>query len=534
VSTPATVRAAAHDLLRSFAMTTIFGNPGSTELAFFKDLPGDFRYVLGLQEASVVAMADGFAQATGNAAFVNVHSAVGLGHGAGSLYTAMRNQAPLVITAGQQSRSLLTTEPYLFADRAAEFPQPHVKWSNEPSRAQDVPAALARAYLVAMTPPRGPTFVSVPSDDWDAPAEPGVGIAREVHTAFVAQDEALVEVATALRGAGRPALVVGPGVDRDGGWDATVALAERVGAAVWVSPLSSRCSFPEDHPQFAGFLTPHREKLAAQLAPHDVVVVLGAPVFTYHVEGTGPFVAPGTTMFQLVDDPSAAAAAPVGTAVLTTIRAGVEAVLRLMGDVVPRGARPFAGRTRRPAPPAEDPVSGAYLMSAIARLVPGDAIVVEEAPTHRNAMHDHLPITRPSSFFVGASGGLGYALPAAVGISLARPSQRVVCLLGDGSSLYSIQALWTAAQHALSMAVVLFDNRAYNALKAFGQAMGIDKPPGVDLPGLDVAAIAAGLGCPARRIERVVDVEPALVEAFEADGPCLVDVLVDPRLDALY
>src|SRR6202048_2795421 len=167
-----TVRAAVLELLRAFGMTSIFGNPGSTELPLFRGFPKDFRYVLGLQEASVVAMADGYAQATRNAAFVNLHSAVGVGHALGSIFTAYRNQTPLVITAGQQARAMLPDEPYLWATQATEFPKPYVKWSCEPARAQDVPAALARAYFLAMQKPCAPTFVSIPVDDWDVETEP--------------------------------------------------------------------------------------------------------------------------------------------------------------------------------------------------------------------------------------------------------------------------------------------------------------------------------------------------------------------------
>ncbi len=168
----ATVREVTHDLLRALGLTTIFGNPGSTEMRFLRDLPDGLRYVLALQESSAVAMADGYAQVTGNAAFVNLHSAVGVGHALGSIFTAMRNRTPLVVTAGQQTRAMLPTEPYLFAEQATELPRPYVKWSCEPARAEDVPPALARAYYLAMQRPRGPTFVSIPEDDWDACAPP--------------------------------------------------------------------------------------------------------------------------------------------------------------------------------------------------------------------------------------------------------------------------------------------------------------------------------------------------------------------------
>ncbi|HTN78150.1 MAG TPA: benzoylformate decarboxylase [Acidimicrobiales bacterium] len=523
-----TVRAATHSLMRALGMTTIFGNPGSTELRFFKDAPADFDYVLALQESSAVAMADGYAQAARNAGFVNLHSAVGVGHALGSIFTAMRNQTPLVITAGQQSRELLTGEPFLFSEQAAELPKPYVKWSVEPARAADVPAAIARAYYTAMTPPMGPTFVSIPEDDWDAPA---VEVApREVRGEFVGEPEALGAVAAALNESACPALVVGAGVDRDGAWDLVVALAERTGATVWVSPLSGRCSFPEDHPAFAGFLTPARARLAEQLAPHDVVVVLGAPVFTYHVRTEGQVVADGTTLFLLTDDPDAAAFAPVGAAVLTTLRRGVA---DLLGRVTTSGRSPL-GRALRAAPPATEPISGAFVMHMVGEAMPEAAAVVEEAPSHRNAMHDHLPIRHSGSFYCGASGGLGWALPAAVGISLADPGRRVMCLLGDGSSLYSIQALWTAAERRLPITFVILNNRGYSALKAFGLAMGIETLPGVNLPGIDFVDLAIGFGVSGERVDRAERLEPALRASFEQSGPRLLDVMVDATVERLY
>jgi benzoylformate decarboxylase len=526
-----TVRHATYELLRSFGMTTIFGNPGSTELRMFMDAPDDLRYVLALQESSAVAMADGYAQATGNAAFVNLHSAVGVGHALGSIFTAMRNGTPLVITAGQQTRAMLPTQPFLFSEQATELPKPYVKWSCEPARAADVPAAIARAYHTAMQRPYGPTFVSIPEDDWDAETEAVDD--RRVAGEFVGEATALRAVADALRGSARPALVVGPGVDRDGAWDVTVELAERSGALVWVSPLSSRCGFPEDHPAFAGFLTPHRATLARQLADrdHDLVLVLGAPVFTYHVHAGGPFLAEGTALYQLVDDPQAAAMAPVGTAILTTLRAGVESVLDHLG---PERRIPPAGREPRTVPPASDPVSPAFVMHTVATLMPPDAVIVEEAPSHRNAMHDHLPIRTSGGFYCAASGGLGFGLPAAVGIALGDPARRVICLLGDGSSLYSIQALWTAGQHDLPIVFVILNNRGYGALKALGQVMSVDKPPGVDLPGVGFADLAAGFGCAARTVSRADELDEALRWALGSPGPALVDVAVDASVERLY
>jgi len=247
-----TVREAVLRLFRALRMTTVFGNPGSTELPMFREFPADFRYVLGLQESIVVGMADGYAQATRNAGLVNLHSAVGVGHAMGNIFTAYRNRTPLVITAGQQARSILPYEAFLSATDATMLPQPYVKWSCEPARGEDVPAAVARAYDIAMQQPCGPTFVSIPVDDWDRTCDP---VSARTMSRLRFPDPAFVDtIAARLNRSQRPAFVVGPGVDRNGAFDAVVALAERHQALVWVSPMSPRCSFPERHPLFAGFL----------------------------------------------------------------------------------------------------------------------------------------------------------------------------------------------------------------------------------------------------------------------------------------
>ncbi|MEV8379170.1 thiamine pyrophosphate-binding protein [Kribbella sp. NPDC056861] len=262
-----TVRQAVFDLLRIFRLTTIFGNPGSTELAMFRDLPDDFRYVLGLQESLVVAMADGFARGNRNAAVVQLHSAIGVGNAMGSIYTAYQNRTPLVVIAGQQARSLLSAEPFQYSDQAAQLPQPYVKWSVEPARAEDVPAAVARAYYLATAPPQGPVLVSVPSDDWDRPAD--LVVPRPISASFRADGRDVAEIAAALAAADAPGLVVGPVVDQDGAFAEVVELAERLQARVWSAPWPSRCSFPENHALYAGVLPPVRELIRDKLAAHD-------------------------------------------------------------------------------------------------------------------------------------------------------------------------------------------------------------------------------------------------------------------------
>ena len=280
VQTP-TVRDVVLSLMRQVGLTKVFGNPGSTELPLFRNFPSDFQYVLGLQEAVVIGMADGYAQASRGAAFVNLHSAAGVGNAMGNIFTAYKNRTPLLITAGQQARAILPFDPFLSSVQATELPKPYVKWSVEPARAQDVPLALARAYYLAMMPPRGPVFVSIPVDDWDRPAEPLA--ARMVSSELRPDPGVLSLVGDRLHASVTPAFVVGAAVDRDDAWEAIVRLAEKHNARVWVAPMSGRCSFPEDHYLFAGFLPAMREKIVAQLDGHDCILVIGAPAFTYHV-----------------------------------------------------------------------------------------------------------------------------------------------------------------------------------------------------------------------------------------------------------
>jgi benzoylformate decarboxylase len=514
-----TVREAVFDLLRSFGLTTVFGNPGSTELPMFRDFPSDFRYVLGLQESLAVGMADGFAQARRNAALVNLHSAVGVGHALGNLFTAYRNQTPLLVTAGQQARSILPYEPFLFASEAAQFPKPYVKWSCEPARAQDVPAAIARAYYVAMQAPRGPTFVSIPVDDWDRlcdPIEP-----RRVSQATAGDPVLLAEAADALSQAARPVIVVGAAVARDDAWAETIELAERHQAAVWVSPMSARNSFPENHRLFAGFLAADRARIVASLAGADLVLVLGAPVFTYHVEGSGPHVPPGAKLIQLVDDPSVAAWAPAGVSIVTHLKLGIRSLLAAPPPRVRDAPTVPARASRLPA----DRLTDRYLLQQIAELRPAGSVIVEEAPSSRGPMHDHLPILEPDTFYTCASGGLGHGLPAAVGMALARPGDCVIAVLGDGSSLYSIQALWSAAQLGLRMAFIVIRNGRYEALHEFGRHFALEQLPGTQLPGIDFCALAEAQGVSAIRVTHTRELDAALREAFRFEKALVVEVV---------
>ncbi|MBR1233016.1 benzoylformate decarboxylase [Bradyrhizobium sp. AUGA SZCCT0182] len=524
-----TVKDATFNLLRAFGVKKVFGNPGSTELPFLSDWPDDIDYVLGLHEASVVGMADGYAQATRNAGFVNLHSAAGVGNALGNIFNAYRNQTPIVITAGQQARSIMPLLPFLFAERATEFPQPYVKYSIEPARPEDVPAAIARAYYVAMQPPCGPTFVSVPVDDWTRPTQPVE--ARQVSRELGPDPAAMKALVSALNDSKRPALVVGPSVDRAEAVELMVRVAEKARAAVWVSPFSARCSFPERHPQFAGFLHASPGQVSDALRDHDLVVVIGAPIFTFHVEGHAAIFDGATTIFQITDDPTAAAVTPSGTSIVATMKPALTMLLELLPEtkrVIP------AGRALLPAPTAADPIPTEFLLDALFHAMPKDAALVEEAPSHRPAMQKFMPMRGQDSFYTMASGGLGFSLPAAVGISLGRPEVRTVCLIGDGSAMYSIQALWTAAQRKLPLTVVVINNSGYGAMRSFSQVMQVRNVPGLELPDIDFVKIAEGMGCHAVRVSKASELGAALKRGLAHEGASLIEVMVDSAVPLLY
>ncbi|WP_338828695.1 benzoylformate decarboxylase [Bradyrhizobium sp. 27S5] len=524
-----TVKDATFGLLRAWGIQKVFGNPGSTELPFLSDWPDDIDYVLGLQEASVVGMADGYALATRNAGFINLHSAAGVGNALGNIYNAYRNQTPLVITAGQQARSIMPLQAFLYAERASEFPRPYVKFAVEPARAEDVPAAIARAYYVAMQPPCGPTFVSVPIDDWAHATQPLD--ARQVSREVGPDTSAMQALVAALGEAKRPAFVVGPSVDRAQAVDLMVKVAEKTKAAVWASPFSARCSFPERHPQFAGFLHAAPGQLSDALRDHDLVVVVGAPVFTFHVEGHAAIFDGATTIFQITDDPDAAAMTPTGHSIVATMKPALSALLEMLPETRRAAA---AGRVLPPAPAAGDPIPAEYALHALAAAMgPHDALV-EEVPSHRPLMQKAMPMRGQDSFYTMASGGLGYSLPAAVGMALGRSAGRTVCLIGDGSAMYSIQALWTAAQRKLPLTVVVLNNSGYGAMRSFSQVMQVRNVPGLDLPGIDFVKLAEGMGCDAVRVTKSAELASAYKRGLSHQGASLIEVMVDSAVPLLY
>jgi benzoylformate decarboxylase len=525
----ASVREATFELLRAHGMTTIFGNPGSTELPMLSQFPSDFTYVLGLQELAVVGMADGYAQATGRATHVNLHTAPGVGNAVGGIFNAQANKSPLVITAGQQVRPHVTMEANLTNRDATVGPQPYVKWSHEPPRAQDVPGALGRAIHHASLPPRGPVFVSIPMDDWESEADEDRttnAIRRMVNGRAVPDPAALSQLAALLDAASNPVLIAGPDIDSSGGWDAAVALAEKQRLPVWASPATggSRLGFPENHPQFVGILPPAIAAISETLTGHDVLLVVGSSVFPYYPYLPGPLLPQGASLVALTSDPGEAARAPMGDALVGDVGLALQQLVELVGE----SQRPAPRARPVPSYPAPaDPMSGSEAMAALADAWHEDGIAVIETPSSTLAMRNRLRLSKPGSYYFSASGGLGFGIAAAVGVQLAEPARPVICVLGEGSAQYGITALWSASAYKLPVTFLVLRNEEYMILKWFAMMEDVSGAPGLELPGLDVGAVARGYGMSARDVAGREELTEALREAIAAqDGPRLVQVRV--------
>jgi benzoylformate decarboxylase len=524
----ATVREATLDLLRELGITTIFGNPGSTELPFLKDFPDDFRYVLGLQEATALSMAEGYARGTGNAAIINLHTGPGLGNAMGNLVTAWHNRTPLVVTAGQQDRRHIALEP-LLTGNLVNMARPYVKRSHEPLRAEDVPGEMHRAYHTAMQNPKGPVFVSIPMNDWDAQAEPFS--AREISHRSAPDPEALARFAETLAGARRPAIVAGPGIARAGAFYDAVALAERLRAAVWAAPNSPLNGFPEDHPLFVGHLVLAQKKLGEMLAPYDAVLVLGAQVFQYYPYVPGPVIEGDTRLLHVTDDSDEAHSAAAGTSVVGDVGLAIRQLTALLPETDRQPPPPWE---RPRAPEATAPMSVDYVMHTLSQVCPEETSFLDESASSKPRFHKHVRPGTPGGYLTSAAGGLGFCLPASVGLKLAQPERPVVCVIGDGSIMYSIQALWSAARYGAAVVVVVINNKGYSILKAFRDSIGIgDTVPGLDVGDVDYVKVAEGMGVSGERVEDPEDLAGALKRALSGGEPRLLDVVVDPQVPKL-
>ena len=517
-----TVREATYEVLRDLGMRKIFGNPGSSELPFLKDMPADFEYILGLHERAAAGMGLGYALGRGEAAFVNLHSIASAGNGLSALIDAYYLHAPLVVTTGQQDRRQILAEPFLIS-RAVEVVKPYVKWSCEPLRAEDVPSAIARAYHLAMQPPRGPVFLSIPMDDWNKPCQPV--ISRRVCPFASPDSAALDEVARGIDRSKNLALITGAQIEEDGAFRDVIALAERLNADIYDAPIASRWTFPRSHRLFRGGLLPAQKPLADQLSEYDTVVVLGAPVFLYYAYVPGRPIALGTKLFQITNSPQDASSALAGTSIVGNLAVAA----KYLAERVQAVERTPVDRPAAPEPKLEYPMTTAYLFSVLNKILPRDAIISEECPSSKGDLDRYIRLDEPGSFYSVRSGILGFGVPAAVGLQLANPSRRVVCPVGDGSLQYSVQALWSAVQSRAPVVFVVVQNKNYSALKGFRDFTQVGKNvPGMDIPGIDAALIAQGYGMKAREVDRPQDLEPALRCAFASREPHLISVNVQP------
>jgi benzoylformate decarboxylase len=529
-----TVRDAALQVMRRFGMTTIFGNPGSTEIAFLTDLPDDFSFVLALHEGSVVGIASGYAIARGLPSFVNLHTAPGLGNAVNAIANARDCRAPLVILVGQQDRRQMSFEPFLTGRSLERVAGDYPVWSSLPVRAQDVPGAIARAYHEAMAA-RGPALVVVPMGDWLEEADPlAAGVPSEIVRACTVVEADLAPLASLIAASRSPALVVGAGADSRAGWDGVVALAERLRCPVFQEAFGSRAGFPQDHPLFAGHLPWMRRQMHDRLSPHDLVIAIGTGAFrAYLFDESVALVEPGTRVAVITDDVAEAHRSPCDVAVVAPVAAACAALAGMIApDRGSGGVAPLRDPPPVPDPPGPgEPLQPGHVLAALASRLPADAVVVEETPSSRPELLERLPARTPLGFISNANGGLGFGLAGSTGLRMGLPDRPVVAVVGDGSAMYAIQSLWSAARYEVGVLLVVLSNGGYAIMDALAQAQG-GRGAWPGFGQIDIAGIASSLGCPSVRVathaelvRTLDDVIPGLAGRRE---PLLVEVAVAP------
>ena len=529
-----TVREETFDVMRLRGLTTLFSNPGSTEVPFLIDLPDDFDFILALHEGSVVGMATGYALATGRCGFALLHTTAGLGNAVGAIATARANRAPLVVMVGQQDRRHLALEPFLtgrLEGLAGSYPLEVLA----PARATDVPSAVSRAALTAEQG-SGPVLVIVPMGDWDEPADPhAAAAARRVAVAPPGLPAAAEDVAALLAEAANPAILAGAGNDTDAGWAALTALAEALQAPVWIEPFGARAGFPQTHPLYQGQLPADRIRVRAALEGHDVLLVAGTAAIRQYPYTEGPLVPEETRVVVLTADPAEANRSPAELSLVgdpAVLAAGISELLR--SRLADRPQRPVSPAAPQAAFRLERPQEGVALRAAhvfelLARYLPRDAVLVEEAPSSRPALQAMVPARAPLGFVSAAMGGLGFALPAAIGLKMGLPNRTVVAVVGDGSSLYAIQSLWTAAERRVPVVFIVLANGSYAVMDRLADKRG-GKAPWPGFPQISVATLAEGLGVQARRVSdfSALEAELAILAAPAASTgePLLLEVTV--------
>jgi benzoylformate decarboxylase len=541
------------DLLKQEGVEIMFGNPGTTELPLMDAFAteNELRYLLGLQEAAVMAMADGYAQASGKLAVVNLHVTPGLGNAMGMLYDAQKAGAPILVTAGQHEQSFTATEPILWADLPT-IARPLVKWSSEVHRLADLPRLVHRAAKTALAPPTGPVFLSLPGDILRADAD--IDLLGPTRVApRLRGDAAAIEAAAALLArAERPVIMAGDAVAQSRAHAELIELAELLGAPVYTEFVPSTASFPSSHPLFRGSMVRLAPDVRKVLDQHDVLFSVGGDLFTLSLPSDVDPMPPDITLIHLDIDPwelgknyppeVAILGDPKGTlpeitaAVRSRMSSGARGAARerLTTTTKAIAAEREALKDKARALAGATPVQPLALLNAIGETLPKDAVVIEEALSSAPGIRQLIRSDDPQSYFGLRGGGIGWGLPATIGVKLALPDRPVLGLIGDGSAMYTCQGLWTAAHYRIDAVFVILNNSSYRILKQRlhnmrGLAEQADSYVGMELvdPKVDFVGLARSLGVNAERAKSVHEATDLVAHALKNGGPTLIDVELD-------
>jgi benzoylformate decarboxylase len=541
------------DLLKQEGVEIMFGNPGTTELPLMDAFATEteIRYVLGLQEAALMAMADGYAQASGKLAVVNLHVTPGLGNAMGMLYDAQKAASPVLVTAGQHEQNFSVTEPILWADLPT-LARPLVKWSSEVHRLEDLPRLVHRAAKTALAPPTGPVFLSLPGDILRGDADLDLMAPTRIAPRLRGDRDAVEQAAALLAGAKRPVIMAGDAVAQSHAHAELVALAELIGAPVYTEFVPNTASFPTSHPLFRGAPVRLAPEVRKVLAQYDVLFSVGSDLFTLSLPSDVDPMPPGLTLVHLDIDPwelgknyppaVAILGDPKGT--LPEITAAVQERMspgargaareRLAGASAAIAAEREALKAKARALAGAVPVQPLALLHAIGEMLPKDAVVIEETLSSAPGIRQLINSDDPQSYFGLRGGGIGWGLPAAIGVKLALPNRPVVALIGDGSAMYTVQGLWTAARYRIDVVFVILNNTSYRILKQRlhnmrGLAEQADSYVGMELldPAIDFVGLARSLGVKAERANTVHEATDLIAHALKNGGPMLIDVTLD-------
>ncbi|MEK9673622.1 MAG: thiamine pyrophosphate-dependent enzyme [Rhodospirillaceae bacterium] len=540
-------------LLKDEGVTHLFGNPGTTELPIMHALADhpDLTYVLGLQEALVVAMADGYSRASGELVSCNVHVAPGLGNALGSLYNAKFTNTPMILTAGQQEQGHGLTEPVLYGDLVA-MAKPLVKWAIEVTRLEDLPRVMRRAAKVAMTPPRGPVFISLPGDILNMEAGIDLGAQTRIDTRVCPAAEVLVKLADRILAAANPVVVVGNEMVTSDALAEGAAFADVLGAPVYQQTANYGAMFLSEHPCFVGAIARVQKAARETLSPYDLMIAVGSDPLTMSVDSPIDPLPDGMKIVQIgLNDWDIAKNYPVDVAALGDVKITLPALARVLaergGDALEKKAAASkaaladtnwsARRAKLVKKLSGDlgptPIDYDRMALWIAECLPDNAIVVNEALTSARLIEQLVPFRDRYAYHALASGGIGWGLPAAVGIQAAHPDRPVLAMIGDGSSMYSIQALWTAANMKLPLTYLICNNGGYRIikqrLKAFHKSENFIAMDFKD-PAIDFVGVAGSMGLTAERVTDPAKFKPALQAALANPGPNLIEVVVDGKV----